>query len=81
VVGPLLGAQPGESLRLRGRWTSHPQYGRQFQVDTYQTMLPAMAGWVTEARSSGVRLRLGGGQRVHLILVDSRSSTTSGKAG
>ena len=28
--------QPGESLRLRGRWTSHPQYGRQFQVDTYQ---------------------------------------------
>jgi exodeoxyribonuclease V alpha subunit len=40
VVGPLLGAQPGESLRLRGRWASHPQYGRQFQVQTYQTMLP-----------------------------------------
>ena len=33
--------QPGESLRLRGHWTSHPQYGRQFQVDTYQTVLPA----------------------------------------
>jgi exodeoxyribonuclease V alpha subunit len=27
VVGPLLGAQPGESLRLQGRWASHPQYG------------------------------------------------------
>jgi exodeoxyribonuclease V alpha subunit len=26
---------------LRGRWTSHPQYGRQFQVETYQTVLPA----------------------------------------
>ena len=24
VVGPLLGAQPEESLRLQGRWTSHP---------------------------------------------------------
>jgi hypothetical protein len=24
VVGPLLGAQPGESLRLQGRWASHP---------------------------------------------------------
>jgi hypothetical protein len=24
VVGPLLGAQPGERLRLRGRWASHP---------------------------------------------------------
>src|SRR6266702_3362681 len=28
VVGPLLGAQPGESLRLRGRWRSHPHSGR-----------------------------------------------------
>src|SRR5215216_3714677 len=24
VVGPLLGAQPGESLRLQGRWAGHP---------------------------------------------------------
>ena len=29
AVGPLLGAQVGESLRMRGRWTSHPKYGRQ----------------------------------------------------
>jgi len=40
VVGPLLGAQPGERLRLRGRWTSHPQYGRQFAVEAYETVLP-----------------------------------------
>ena len=26
VVGPLLGVQPGESLRLVGRWGSHPKY-------------------------------------------------------
>lgn len=32
VVGALLGAQPGESLRLRGLWKAHPQYGRQFEV-------------------------------------------------
>ena len=24
VVGSLLGAQPGEALRMRGRWGSHP---------------------------------------------------------
>ena len=24
VVGSLLGAQPGEALRMRGRWSSHP---------------------------------------------------------
>ena len=41
AVGPLLGAQIGESLRLRGRWTSHPKYGRQFEVWSYATVLPA----------------------------------------
>src|SRR5580692_8336198 len=41
VVGPLLGAQVGESLRLTGRWTSHPRYGRQFEVRSYSTVLPA----------------------------------------
>ena len=32
VVGPLLGAQVGESLRLTGYWGSHPKYGKQFEV-------------------------------------------------
>ena len=32
MVGALLGAQPGESLRLPGRWSTHPKYGRQFEV-------------------------------------------------
>jgi exodeoxyribonuclease V alpha subunit len=41
AVGPLLGAQVGESLRLRGRWSSHPKYGRQFEVWSYSTVLPA----------------------------------------
>jgi exodeoxyribonuclease V alpha subunit len=40
VVGPLLRAQVGESLRLRGRWTSHPKYGKQFEVHSYTTVLP-----------------------------------------
>jgi hypothetical protein len=35
AVGPLLGAQVGEFLRLRGRWSSHPRYGRQFEVHSY----------------------------------------------
>lgn len=41
VVGALLGAQPGEALRLHGRWSSHPRYGRQSAADSYTTMLPA----------------------------------------
>jgi exodeoxyribonuclease V alpha subunit len=54
VVGPLLGAQPGESLRLRGRWASHPQYGRQFQVETYDTVLPATIQGIRRYLGSGL---------------------------
>jgi exodeoxyribonuclease V alpha subunit len=54
VVGPLLGAQPGESLRLQGRWTSHPQYGRQFEVHSYTTMLPATIQGIRRYLGSGL---------------------------
>ncbi|WP_030453811.1 ATP-dependent RecD-like DNA helicase [Herbidospora cretacea] len=54
VVGPLLGAQPGESLRLTGRWTSHPRYGRQFEVWSYTTVLPATVQGIQRYLGSGL---------------------------
>lgn len=54
VVGPLLGAQPGESLRLQGRWSSHPQYGRQFEVQSYTTVLPATVQGIRRYLGSGL---------------------------
>jgi len=54
VVGPLLGAQVGESLRLTGRWGSHPKYGRQFQVDSYTTVLPATIQGIRRYLGSGL---------------------------
>jgi exodeoxyribonuclease V alpha subunit len=54
VVGALLGAQPGESLRLVGRWSSHPQYGRQFEVDSYTTVLPATIQGIQRYLGSGL---------------------------
>jgi len=54
VVGPLLGAQVGESLRLTGRWTSHPRYGRQFEVRTYATVLPATIQGIQRYLGSGL---------------------------
>ena len=54
VVGALLGAQPGESLRMRGRWGSHPQYGRQFHVDDYTTVLPATVQGIRRYLGSGL---------------------------
>ncbi|MDQ2874597.1 MAG: ATP-dependent RecD-like DNA helicase [Actinomycetota bacterium] len=54
VVGPLLGAQVGESLRLVGRWTSHPRYGRQFEVRSYTTVLPATIQGIRRYLGSGM---------------------------
>ncbi|WP_046471074.1 SF1B family DNA helicase RecD2 [Allosalinactinospora lopnorensis] len=54
AVGALLGAQPGESLRMEGRWGSHPQYGRQFMVDNYTTVLPATVQGVRRYLGSGL---------------------------
>src|SRR5262252_2656547 len=54
VVGNLLGVQPGESLRLEGRWKSHPQYGRQFEVASYTTVLPATLQGIRRYLGSGL---------------------------
>src|SRR3954449_8779462 len=54
VVGALLGVQPGESLRLVGRWGSHPRYGRQFEVDSYTTVLPATVQGIERYLGSGL---------------------------
>src|SRR6204780_17440 len=54
AVGPLLGAQVGEFLRLRGRWSSHPKYGRQFEVVSYATVLPATAAGIQKYLGSGL---------------------------
>jgi exodeoxyribonuclease V alpha subunit len=54
VVGALLGAQPGEALRMRGRWGSHPQYGKQFHVDDYTTVLPATVQGIRRYLGSGL---------------------------
>jgi exodeoxyribonuclease V alpha subunit len=54
VVGPLAGAQPGESLKLTGRWSSHPKYGRQFEVESFTTVLPATIQGIQRYLGSGL---------------------------
>lgn len=54
VVGALLGAQVGESLRMEGRWGSHPQYGKQFTVENYTTLLPATVQGIRRYLGSGL---------------------------
>lgn len=68
VVGSLLGAQVGESLRMEGRWGSHAQYGRQFTVENYTTVLPATVQGIRRYLGSG--LIKGIGPRIAERIVD-----------
>ena len=54
VVGNLPEVQPGESLRLEGEWTTHPQYGRQFQAEWCEQVLPASAEGLKAYLGSGM---------------------------
>ncbi len=54
VVGTLAGVNVGESLRLRGTWTTHPQYGRQFQAQSYTVQLPATIEGIRKYLGSGL---------------------------
>jgi len=54
VVGNLASVNVGESLRLQGRWTTHPRFGRQFQVERYQVVLPATAEGIRRYLGSGL---------------------------
>ena len=39
---------------MRGRWSSHPKYGRQFEVHGYATVLPATAAGIQRYLGSGL---------------------------
>jgi exodeoxyribonuclease V alpha subunit len=54
VVGNLADVNAGESLELEGVWTRHRQYGRQFKVLGYRTVLPATAEGIKKYLGSGM---------------------------
>ncbi|MCX6027973.1 MAG: AAA family ATPase [Chloroflexi bacterium] len=54
VIGNMLGINAGESVEMRGTWTSHPQYGRQFKADTVKTVLPATIAGLEKYLGSGL---------------------------
>lgn len=49
----------GEELKMTGSWVSHPDYGEQFKVDYYETLLPrdeeAVVRYLASGIVSGVR--------------------------
>ena len=41
LTGVIPGVSPGERLKATGAWTNHPQYGEQFNIDTFEVVPPS----------------------------------------
>ncbi len=59
AVGNLLGVQPGESLRMSGRWVLDRRFGEQFRVETFETLRPATLAGIEKYLGSGMVRGLG----------------------
>jgi exodeoxyribonuclease V alpha subunit len=54
ITGYLPEISCGEHLKLRGRWSTHPKHGRQFQAETCERSLPATLEGIRRYLGSGL---------------------------
>jgi exodeoxyribonuclease V alpha subunit len=54
IVGNLSGINPGESLKLTGRWVHNKRFGEQFQVESFEVTVPATLHGLQKYLASGL---------------------------
>ncbi|UCD77375.1 MAG: ATP-dependent RecD-like DNA helicase [Desulfobacterales bacterium] len=54
VVGYLTGVSAGETIKVRGSWETHPRYGQQFKVKSFDVTLPAEVDGIRKYLASGI---------------------------
>ena len=67
VVGYLAGVSPGETLKVKGTWQSHPKYGQQFKIYSYEVTLPAAAEGIRAYLASGIIKGIGSSLAARLV--------------
>ena len=69
VVGYLAGVSPGETLIVKGNWQTHPKYGQQFKIYSYEVSLPAAAEGIRAYLASGIIKGIGPSLAERLVAV------------
>ncbi|MFH1992459.1 MAG: helix-hairpin-helix domain-containing protein [Pseudomonadota bacterium] len=67
VVGPMAGVSAGQGLRLKGTWETHPKYGQQFKIESYEITLPASVGGIKKYLESGIIKGIGPSMATRLV--------------
>ena len=59
ACGCIPGVLTGETLLLRGAWTTHPKYGEQFKTESFETKQPSSVDEIYRYLASGVIKNIG----------------------
>ena len=59
ILGTVPNPSPGETLKVSGRWETHPRYGPQLRIRSYETLLPDKKDALVKYLSSGLISGLG----------------------
>ena len=54
IVGTMAAVNPGQTLNVKGTWETHPRYGQQFRIISYEVMLPATIDGIRRYLESGI---------------------------
>ena len=53
VVGTLPDPSPGTTIKMQGEWTTHPKFGQQFKLESYQTVAPKSTAAIERYLAAG----------------------------
>jgi len=67
VVGSMVGVSAGQALRLQGSWETHPKYGQQFKIDSYEVTVPASLDGIRKYLESGIIKGIGPSMAQRLV--------------
>jgi len=54
IVGTMAAVNPGQALKIKGIWETHPRYGQQFKIASYEVVLPATIDGIRKYLESGI---------------------------
>ena len=54
IVGTMAAVHPGQTLKIEGTWETHPRYGQQFKIISYEVVLPATIDGIRKYLESGI---------------------------
>jgi len=67
LVGNVTQPTPGTILQIRGEWSVHPKYGRQFKLHSYTKIPPTTPKGIEKYLGSGIIEKIGPGMAARIV--------------